>query len=67
MILQALRISFLEIVSGGAMRIQFGANKNQSVNTPFFMQRSITFLFVSKLSNSMAINNPRERIAFMAG
>src|SRR6476469_11046912 len=53
-ILQARRISFFEIVNGGAILKQCGANKNKSVNTPFSIQRLITFLLNSNDSNSAA-------------
>ena len=56
---QAFLISSFVMVSGGAMRMQWEANKNQSVNTPLAMQVSITFLLKSKFSNSTAIINPR--------
>ena len=64
---QACFISSSEIVNGGANRIQCGANKNQSVKTPFAIHASIICLLVSKLSNSTAINNPLERIAIILG
>jgi len=35
---------FFEIIKGGEIRKQFGANKNQSVNTPFSIQVSIILL-----------------------
>src|SRR5438045_9603372 len=55
------------MINGGQMRRQFGANKNQSVNTPFRMQLSITFLLVSSESNSTASHKPNERMHFIFG
>ena len=57
----------LVIINGGEMRRQCGANKNQSVNTPVSIEASITFLFVSKESNSRANHNPKERMHFILG
>ena len=44
---QALLISRSLMVSGGAIRRQSGAKRNQSVSTPFAMHALISFLFTS--------------------
>ena len=55
-----------EIINGGAIRKHSGANKNQSVINPYSIQRSITFLFISKLSNSSDAHKPAVLIFLMA-
>ena len=40
------------------MRIHSGEKRNQSVISPFSIQRSMILLLVSKLSNSTAISRP---------
>ena len=42
---QALLISSSFIINGGAIRIQFDANKNQSVKMPFSIHESMIALF----------------------
>ncbi len=58
---QFFSISSSVIISGGAIRMQFGANKNQSDIMPFSMHRLIILLQVSKLSNSKESHKPAER------
>jgi hypothetical protein len=58
---QAFLICSAEIINGGEMRRQLGANKNQSVSTPLAMQRSMIILFVSNVPNSTASHKPNER------
>jgi len=55
------------IVSGGAMRRQWEANKNQSVSRPFRIQASMIRLLVSKFSKPTAIKSPAVRTNFMEG
>src|SRR5690606_39065295 len=64
---QDLFISLIEIFSGGAILRQFDPKRNQSVNTPFSIALSITFLHISKLSNSTAISSPSVLISLIAG
>ena len=62
---QALLICCSEIMKGGEIRKQLGANKNQSVKIPLEMHASIIFLFVAKESNSKASHKPNDRIDFI--
>ena len=49
------------------MRNAFDSNKNQSVNTPLSINKSIIFLLVSKLSNITASISPRLFILIIFG
>lgn len=64
---QASRISFSEMVNGGAMRMQSAANKNQSENKPSSLQRDKVCSAASAFSNATANNNPLLRTDFIFG
>ena len=59
---QAKAISSFEIVSGGAMRKQSGANKNQSTKSPASTNFLFKAIFISADSKTMAKNKPLLRI-----